>query len=67
MVRYFDNNKRADGADKLMVSFSYNTGDTLPTDVAGGSSCLEIETGDWYVFDEKTSTWTKYGTLKEEE
>ena len=67
MIRYLDNNKRAESASKPMVSFSYNTGDTLPTDVAGGSSCIEIETGDIYIFDEKTTTWTKMCTIKEEE
>ena len=66
MIRYFDNNKRADGADKLLVEIACLSSDTKPTEgLATGSSAIEVDTGDFYLFDEAGSTWTMMCTIKE--
>lgn len=43
-----------------------HSSDTKPTDgIAGGSSLIEYDTGDWYIFNENTETWGKMRTIKE--
>jgi len=40
--------------------------DTKPTDnVANGSLCFEMDTGDFYYFDETATAWAKIGTSAE--
>ena len=40
--------------------------ETKPTEnIADGSKALETDTGDWYLFNEKSGSWIKMGTLKE--
>ena len=53
------------------ITASYNNGDVLieaaclstdtkPTDgIANGSACIEMDTGDVYMFNEASSTWVK--------
>lgn len=66
MIRYFDNNKRADGAGKLMVEMACLSTDTKPTDgFATGSMAIEVDTGDVYLFDEASTTWNKMCSIKE--
>ena len=55
------------------ITASYNNGDVLieaaclstdtkPTDgIANGSACIEMDTGDVYMFNEASSTWVKLG------
>lgn len=43
-----------------------NTSDEKPTkNVANGSNLIDTDTGDWYFFNEKTQTWSKWRELKE--
>ena len=35
--------------------------DNLPTTVLNGSGFYEIDTGDYYMFDEENTTWRKQG------
>lgn len=42
-----------------------NKDDTKPTaGIATGSNLIEVDTGDWYFFDEDSSTWTKLCTIE---
>lgn len=55
------------------ITASYNNGDVLieaaclstdtkpTTGIANGSSCIEMDTGDVYMFNEASSTWVKLG------
>lgn len=43
-----------------------NTSDEKPTkNVANGSNLIDTDTGDWYFFNEKTQTWSKWRELRE--
>ena len=43
-----------------------NSTDTKPVNgIANGSNLIESDTGDWYFFNEKTQTWSKWRELKE--
>ena len=43
-----------------------NTSDEKPVkNVANGSNLIDTDTGDWYFFNEKTQTWSKWRELKE--
>lgn len=40
--------------------------DTKPTEnVATGSTAIEVDTGNFYLFDESSSTWTMMCSIKE--
>lgn len=63
MVRVLSNRTIVYGKDK--VNYQELAGlhtDTKPTeDVATGSSFLEVDTGDVYLYDEAGTTWHKVG------
>lgn len=43
-----------------------NSDDSKPSqNIANGSNLIETDTGDWYFFNEKTKTWSKWRELKE--
>lgn len=48
--------------EKVMIEAVCLSTDTKPTDgIANGSVCLEMDTGDVYMFNEASSTWVKLG------
>lgn len=47
---------------KELVEIACLSTDTKPTDgIANGSACIEMDTGDVYMFNEASSTWVKLG------
>ena len=58
----------ADGSldAKNYVELACDSSETKPTDmIADGSMCLETDTGKVFVFNEKTTAWVEYKTIKE--
>lgn len=54
---------RSLGDDLIYHEFSGLSTDTKPTgtDIATGSTFVEVDTGDVYFFDEESNTWLKVG------
>jgi len=72
MIRYA--NRKTVGSIKDGNKMTYieyfegycNTSDEKPVkNVANGSNLIDTDTGDWYFFNEKTQTWSKWRELKE--
>lgn len=49
-----------DNGHKYRVEGSCLSSDIKPTDVANGSTLIEMDTGDVYQFDEENSSWLKF-------
>lgn len=46
------------GDNRSYKEFSFNQGETLPTEgIVGGSIAVEVETGDFYLFDQEQEKW----------
>lgn len=46
------------GDNRSYKEYSFNSGDTLPTEgIVGGSIAVEVETGDFYLFDQEQEEW----------
>ena len=66
MIRYLDNNRRTADAGTLLVEIACKSSDAKPTDgIATGSTAIEVDTGNFYLFDESSSTWTLMCSIKE--
>ena len=64
MVRYIHTEYTS--INLCYVEISCNSSDTKPTeDISTGSLCIEVDTGDVYLFDEETSGWNKMCSIKE--
>ena len=51
---------------KNYVEIALDSSETKPTDmIADGSVALETDTGTMYVFNEKSTSWVEYKTVKE--
>lgn len=67
-MRYLniDPHKKVNEDNINYVEIAGDSSETKPTTgIVDGSTFLETNTGDFYVFNEKTSTWVKMLTLKE--
>lgn len=48
-----------------IVEIACNSGDTKPTEgLANGSTCIEVDTGDIYLWDEEGEEWVKTISLQ---
>lgn len=62
MIRYMDENRKG----SLLVEIACLSSDTKPTEGIGtGSTAIEVDTGNFYLFDESSSTWTLMCSIKE--
>ena len=59
-IRIKDSTTYADGKQNVYIALPST--DTKPTDVATGSTCVEVDTGKHYVFDEDSGEWTEEQT-----
>lgn len=46
---------------KQLVELALKSTDTKPTNCINGSTCIEVDTGKLYIFDESASAWTEIG------
>ena len=58
-VRYDGPERVPNVWDGLRVKLEGLSSDTKPTTVLNGSSFYEMDTGDYYKFDEANTTWRK--------
>lgn len=47
---------------KELVELACTSSDTKPTEFMNGSMCIEVDTGDIYIFDEENNDWNKIGS-----
>lgn len=66
-MRYFNNSlvQVVDGQDMRYIVAAGDSTETKPTTgIVDGSQVLETDTGDVYVFNEKSAAWIKMFSLK---
>lgn len=62
MVRILSSDGKRDGTIPVLCEFAGLSTDTKPTEnLATGSTFLEVDTGDVFLFDEEGPTWNKVG------
>ena len=58
----------ANGVQKSLIQIACLSTNTKPTaGIVTGSVAIEVDTGDFYLFDEVSATWNKMCSIKEEE
>lgn len=60
MVRYIKETFRNDGTNHIEIAVD-DSSDVKPTggNIATGSVCIEADSGDLYIYSEKTTSWNK--------
>lgn len=54
------------GNKEYVVEIACKSTDTKPTNFSNGSTAIEVDTGDFYIFDEAEGVWNKMCSIKEE-
>jgi hypothetical protein len=65
LVKYYDIDPTTGAVNRLIEGYCDSTETKPTTGIADGSTLLETDTGDLYVFNEAGAAWVKYMALKE--